>query len=98
MQQREISRFEDDHGSGAADRMPACVARILNGDKRRPVSVRVWRHPIPLIAVKSSALFSARPALPAGNVIVIRDLDERSLLETIAAAHGLALVERDEAA
>ncbi|MFC4244546.1 hypothetical protein ACFOYW_14305 [Gryllotalpicola reticulitermitis] len=97
LQARQITRFEEQSVAGAVYRMPARASRVLHGDKRRPVGIHVCRHPIPLVVLESSALFSTRPALRAGNVIIIRDLDERSLLEDIAAAHGLALVERDNA-
>ncbi|AYG03403.1 hypothetical protein D7I44_07560 [Gryllotalpicola protaetiae] len=96
MQSARNSRFEEEHGSGAINRLPRFVAATLRVDKRRWSGIRSWRRDLPALVVpESTILFSQRAAsIPRGNVELVHDLDELSLLANIASVHGLQLVDR----
>ncbi|GAA4153627.1 hypothetical protein GCM10022286_00260 [Gryllotalpicola daejeonensis] len=94
LQLREISQYEEEHGAGALDLLPGNIARVLRADKRRWSGIRAWPGPVPLYVAESSVLFSRQPRLPRGRVEIIRDLDELSMLQSIAAINDLHLLDR----
>jgi hypothetical protein len=94
LQLRANAKFEEERGTGAVDLLPCNLARVLRADKHGWAGTHAWPGPVTLFVVESTVLFSRQPRLPRGRVEIVRDLDERSMLECIAAVHDLHLVDR----